>query len=349
MASKIKKSALILGVTGQDGTLMAVELLKKGWEVHGGFRRGFPGKLWRLEESGILDKIKLVNFNLNEPYQIMEIIRDLKPDHIYNFAGESFVADSFIQPLTILETNCIGALNVLEAVRISSPESRVFFASSSEVFGPSKSGQKMNESQNCMPKNPYGISKMAAQHMVRIYRENYGLHVISGIMFNHESHFRARNFVTRKITYNIARLKIDGGDPIELGSVSAARDWGSAVDFMQLIHAAMLLDVPQDYVYASGKITTVNKILTVAAESAGFEPVTEGEGESFVCYDRKSGLKLAKVSSNYYRQFDTPAHEGDPSKILKVTGFGKMRDISEVIMEMVQIDIDRRKRGHIDV
>src|SRR5262249_7839511 len=157
-----------------------------------------------------------------------ETIKDLQPDHIYHLAGESFVADSFHQVRTVLEANAIGTLNVLEAVRICAPAARVFFASSSEMFGIPKSGQLLNEETPFQPINPSGLSNLRAHHMVEIYRRYHGLFCVNGIMFNHEGPMRARNFVTRKITYNIARLRLEGGAPMQLGDLTSSRDWGAA-------------------------------------------------------------------------------------------------------------------------
>jgi GDPmannose 4,6-dehydratase len=226
--SKSQKTALILGVTGQDGAHLAADLLGQGWKVYGGFRRGHATKLWRLEELDILDQLNLVNLNLHEPHQVIEVISQLQPDRLYHLAGESFVADSFQQPRSIIETNTLGTLNVLEAIRIFSPETRLFFASSAEVFGVANGGGLLDEQSPSRPINPYGISKLAAQQLVGVYRERHGLHAVCGIMFNHEGPLRARNFVTRKITFHLARLSMDGGPPMQLGAFNAARDNNSS-------------------------------------------------------------------------------------------------------------------------
>ena len=349
MAKSNHKTALILGVTGQDGAHLASDLLREGWEVHGGFRRGHATKLWRLEELGILDRLKLVNLNLHEPHQVIEVISQLQPDYLYHLAGESFVADSFQQPRSILETNAVGTLNVLEAVRIFSPETRLFFASSAEVFGSAEANTLLNEKSAMLPKNPYGISKLAAQQLVNVYRERHGLYAVCGIMFNHEGPLRARNFVTRKITFHMARLKIDGGPPMQLGGFNAARDWGSAIDYARAIPMTLSLDSPQDFVFATGKETTIREFLHLAGEVTGFSPVFEGEGSSMMCRDSKTGNELAIVSSQYFRPFDTPPLVGNPERLKDATGFDGSRDITAIAKEMVEADLRRRKDGAVHV
>lgn len=340
-----RKSALILGVTGQDGALLARHLLERGWTVHGGFRRGNASKLWRLEELDIQSRLNLVNINLHEPHQVIDVISTLQPDHIYHFAGESFVADSFQQPRSIIETNTLGTINVLEAVRMFSKASRLFFASSSEVFGDEHDGQPLDEMSAFRPNNPYSISKLAAQQMVGVYRERHGLHAVAGIMFNHESPFRARNFVTRKISYNMARLKLDDGSPMQLGALSGARDWGSAEDYVKAIPALLDLDYASDFVFATGRSTSVGEFLLMAGEAAGFSPVIEGEGRNAECRDTRTGKVLAVIADRYFRPFDTPSLIGNPNKLKNATGFTGSRDVATIAQEMVAADLDRRKQG----
>jgi len=170
------KTALIIGATGQDGAHLAQHLSTAGWTVYCGFRRGSASKTWRLHHLNILDKVKLVNINIDEPFNLNDVLKSIQPAHIYHFAGESFVADSFIHPVTTLQANTLGTLNVLEAIRHTVPEARLFFASSSEVFGPAAPNTLLSEESQLKPANPYGISKLTAQELVRMYRETYNLH-----------------------------------------------------------------------------------------------------------------------------------------------------------------------------
>lgn len=343
------KTALILGVTGQDGAHLASHLLKQGCSVYGGFRRGSSAKTWRLEHLEVLNYVKLVNINIDEPYHLIETFQEIKPDYIFHVAGESFVADSFTHPLTTIEANAIGTLNILEAVRLVSKDTRVFFASSSEVFGNAKEGVLLNEQSEFAPSNPYAISKMTAQHLVKMYRERYGLFATTGILFNHEGPLRTRSFVTRKITYNLARLAVKGGDPIELGSLDAARDWGSAEDYTQAMTLTLDASKADDFVFATGKLTTVRNFLKIAAEYAGFKPVFDAEGSLEICLDRKTGKQIAYVSERYFRPFDTTARLGDASKLKQKAGWVGSRPIEKVASEMIKVDIERWERGMTNV
>jgi len=345
----LTKKALILGATGQDGAHIAAHLVKDGWDVYGGFRRGSANKVWRLEQLGLLGKVKLVNVNVDEPYNLIEVFKQVMPDHIYHFAGESFVADSFIHPVTTLEANTLGTLHVLEAMRLTVPAARLFFASSSEVFGSVPQGVLLNEGSPLLPINPYGISKMTAQHLVRMYRETHGLFATAGILFNHESSLRARSFVTRKITYNLARLKIHGGAPVELGQFCSARDWGSAEDYTQAMTQVLALDAPDDFVFATGKLTSVRDFLSIAAAAAGFDPVFERSGADEKCIDKTTGLPLAHVSERYFRPHDTSARSGDATKLKLKTGWQGSRSIADVACEMVKTDINRWEKGITNV
>ena len=343
------KKALILGVTGQDGAHVAAHLVSEGWEVYGGFRRGSSSKVWRLDHLGLSGKVKLVNINIDEPYNLIDTFKQIQPTHIYHFAGESFVADSFIHPLTTFEANSIGTLFVLEAMRHTVPEARLFFASSSEVFGSVAAGTLLNEGSPMLPSNPYGISKMTAQHMVRMYRETYGIFSSVGMLFNHEGPLRARSFVTRKITYNLARLKIQGGSPLELGQFGASRDWGAAEDYTQAMIRVLELDAPDDFVFATGKLTTVRDFLAAAASAAGFEPIFEGNGKTEICIDKPTGMQLAHVSERYFRPFDTSARAGDASKLKQTIGWSGSRPINDIASLMMQTDIERWEKGITNV
>ena len=343
------KTALILGVTGQDGAHIASHLLNQSYSVYGGFRRGSNTKTWRLEHLDILNQIKLVNINIDEPNHLIETIQEIKPDYIFHLAGESFVADSFAHPLTTIKANINGTVNILEAIRIVSKDTRIFFASSSEVFGNTEKGVLLNEESSLLPSNPYAISKMSAQHLVKMYRDRYGLFASIGILFNHEGPLRTRSFVTRKITYNMARLATQGGEPFELGSFDSCRDWGSAEDFTKAMILTLSSGKGDDFVFATGKLTSVRSFLKMSAEYAGFSPSFEGEGISEVCVDSRTGQKIAYLSESYFRPFDTSARLGDSSKLKKTTGWLGSRPVEKIINEMTQIDIERWEKGMTNV
>ena len=336
--------ALITGVTGQDGAHIADLLLKKGYEVYGTYRRG-TNKTWRTDLLGITRKIRLIEFQLNEPQSITALLQEINPDEIYHLAAESFVADSFKYPNVILESNTHATCNILEAARMVSPTARIFFASSSEIFGQSKGNTPLNEFSAPQPRNPYAISKLAADYFVKMYRERHGIFVCSGILFNHEGPLRSSQFVSRKITHNIVRLKQEGGDPIKLGNLNSARDWGSAADYVHAMKSMLAVDEPKDFVIASGKLFTVRDLLRLAALSAGFDPVFEGKDKDEVCIDKTTGLTIAEVSSDYFRPHDTLALVGDSSKIEAETGWRRTKSFEQVVDEMVAVDFQRYKMG----
>ena len=349
MKNNKKSIAFIVGVTGQDGAHLADLLLKKGYEVYGGFRYGGLNKMWRLDFLGITDQLKLVEFQLNEPQHIIDLFKKIQPDEIYNLAGESFVADSFDSPCHTLEINAHGVVNILEAARLVSPKSRMFFASSSEVFGYAAKNGGLNEQSARIPCNPYAISKLTADNFVRLYREKYDMFACSGILFNHEGPLRSRHFVTRKITYNMIRLKLDAGKCFKLGGFDSARDWGSAADYVSAMWMMLKSSNPSDFVISTGKLTTVRQVLRMAANSAGFDPMFEGSGEYEICIDKTSGRILSKVSPKYYRPFDTAPMIGDSSLIRKSLGWHKQQSVEDMIESMVTADFRRRKQGAIDV
>jgi GDPmannose 4,6-dehydratase len=349
MKKNNKSIAFIAGITGQDGAHLADLLLKNGYEVYGGFRPVSLNKMWRLDFLGITKKIQLVEFQLDEPQHIIDILKKIQPDEIYNVAGESFVADSFDYPSNTIEINTIGVVNILEAVRLVSPRSKIFFASSAEVFGYAIEDEGLNEQSIRKPCNPYAISKLTADNFVRLYREKYGLFACSGILFNHEGPLRSRHFVTRKITYNMVRMKKSDQRHFELGNLSASRDWGSAEDYVGAMKLMLEADTPVDFVISTGKLTTVRQFLEIAAKSVGFDPVFEGSDEQEVCIDKSSGILLVKVSPKYYRPFDTPPMLGDSSLIGKKLGWQAKDTVSNIVKSMVDADLDRRKKGITDV
>jgi GDPmannose 4,6-dehydratase len=341
--------ALITGVTGQDGAHLASHLLRDGYTVYGGFRRGSSNKTWRLDYLGITRKVKLVEFQLSEPLCFIELLRDIQPDEIYCLAGESFVADSFRYPGVAVETNTHGTVNMLEAIRLMSPHARSFFASSSEIFGNCDADELKTERSHCRPTNPYGISKLAGQHFVDVYRQRHGVYACSGILFNHEGPLRGREYVTRKITFNLARLREVGGSSFELGNLDSGRDWGAAADYVEAMRAMLGMTTPEDLVIASGQLTTVRDFLAMAARAAGFDPEFTGEGLDETCIDRKSGRTLVSVSPRYFRPLDTPPLRGDSGRIEAATSWRRGIAIDAMISQMVESDIDRWKRGITNV
>ena len=337
-----KKRVLITGVTGQDGAILADYLFKNNFEVYGASRRT-SHNLWRINELELLNKINYLSYDATDSATIDFIINSHRFDYIYHFAGTSFTVDSLEFPQNTLITNINGTVSLLEAVRKFSPESKLFIAGSSEVFSRSVGHDllKLNEESLRGPINPYGVSHLAIDAIVSIYRTTHNLNISLGIFFNHESEFRGLQFVTRKISSGIAEIKSGRKEPIRLGNFSASRDWACAREFMHGVSLLMSQSKFSDYVFASGKSTSVRDLLTISASVAGYEPRFEGSGLSEVCFDSKSGTKIAVSEQKFYRSVDPYEYVGDTSKLYKETGWKPVRIFSEVIEVMTKADISR--------
>ncbi len=343
-----RKKILVIGGNGQDGAHLCHQLLSQGYKVYCSIRSK-ESNTWRLKELNIINKINLVNIDILNFEDLDVNIELIKPNIIFHVAGESFVADSFLSPDRWIKVNCIGTLNILEAIKRNSPQSKLFFASSSEIFSTNNIESKFNENSRIKPMNPYGVSKMTAQELVRMYRESYNINASIGIMFNHEGPLRARNYVTRKITFNLARLKALGGDPMALGGFNSKRDWGSAEDYTSAMINIMENDLKDDFVFSTGNLTSIRDFLSFSATEIGFEPEFEGLGIDEVCFDKKSGRKLSIISKKYYRPFDSPARVGDSSKLKKKINWNGSRSIENIAIDMIKADVSRRKKGNIYV
>ena len=274
------KSVLILGVTGQDGSYMANFLLKKGYNVYGSFRRTSHRLFERLEAFDILEKIDLVKLDLTDQISINKAIKNIQPDELYNLAAQSFVGVSFDQPILTSNVNALGALQVFDAVKELSPHTKVYQASSSEMFG--NSDEVKNEFSRMYPASPYGISKVFAHKAAQHYRQAYEMFICGGILFNHESPYRGIEFVTRKITYTIARIKHGKQKKLFLGNIGAKRDWGFAGDYIKAMWLMLQKNKPSDYVIATGKSHSVTEFLEYAFEYAGL-----GNWKDYVEIDKK--------------------------------------------------------------
>ena len=250
-----KKKAFITGITGQDGAHLSKHLINDGVQVFGSFRRGSYHKTWRLDELNITKDINLVEAQLNEPMNLVNILSEIDPDYIFHLAGISYISDSYTYPVSTIDANTIGTVNLLEAAKKCCRGAKIFFASSSEIFGNQSQKTILDENSPASPVNPYGISKLAATQLVKIYRENFDMACYSGILFNHEGPFRSRQFVTRKITFNLARMRHAGGFPIELGNLNATRDWGSADNYALGMLKLLKSEEPEDIVFATGSLT----------------------------------------------------------------------------------------------
>ena len=321
------KKALILGVTGQDGTYLADFLLKKGYEVIGTFRRTSHRSLERLEAFGIFDKVKYVKADLTDLISINKTIKSFQADEIYNLAAQSFVGVSFDQPILTTNVNAIGAQCVFEAVKEFSPHSKIYQASSSEMFG--YSDDIKNENSRMFPASPYGISKVFAHKAAKHYREAYDLFIACGILFNHESPYRGLEFVTRKITNSIGRIKFQKQKKLLLGNIKAKRDWGFAGDYVKAMWMMLQQQKPTDYIIATGKSHSVEEFLQESFEYAGL-----GSWEKYVEIDKK-----------LLRPQDIDNLVGDASKAKNELNWEPSTSYHELIKLMVDMDIKLTEEG----
>jgi GDPmannose 4,6-dehydratase len=335
----MKNKVLITGITGQDGSYLAEHLLNSGYEVYGTIRRGSTYKLGRLNFLGILDKVNMLSLEITEFSNVFNVLRELKPNYIYNLAAQSFVEESFRHPALTSDINYMGVLNFLEAIRILGLDCSFYQASTSEMYGDVME-KPQTEKTPFNPMSPYGVSKCAAHHLVKNYRVAYDMRCSSGILFNHESPLRGREFVTRKISYQMAEMKRGRDTPIQLGNLSSVRDWGYAPDFilaMEMIINAKRID---DYVVGTNEIATVRDFFRKSAEVAGFNPVFDGEGIHEKCVDQKSGKVLCEVNKSYFRPSDVIYLRGDYSAIKENLGWSPKSLWEEIAEKMTISDID---------
>lgn len=335
--------ALIIGVTGQDGSLLAKNLLDRGIEVHGTFRRGSSDKFWRINELGIRDKINYHIYNVGNELAFSETVRQVQPDFVFSLAGESFTALSFEEPKQFMTVNIESAVEQLEAIRAHAPHAKAFFAGSSEVFGERPVGTTLNENSTFHPKTPYGVSKLTQYYLVQLYREKYGMNLFNGILFPHESPFRSAEFVTRKIVIGLVHRKLGSAQPLQLGDLSMSRDWGNAADYVNWMYQLLADGEPGEYVFGTGKNTSVEEFLMTAAEAMEIKlEKNETETEGVFEYVNQADKKLYAVSDVHKfgaNRFSYGA--ADPSKLAKVLGHSTETDITELAHQMINQEIAR--------
>ena len=319
------KKALILGVTGQDGSYLADFLLKKDYDVFGSYRRTSHKQLERLEAMNTFGKIKLIYADLIDQISLNRIIKKPQPDEIYNLAAQSFVGVSFVEPFLTTEVTGIGALRVIEAVREFSPTSKIYQASSSEMFG--NSNDIKTEDSRLQPASPYGNAKVFAHKTAQMYRESYDMFISCGILFNHESPYRGLEFVTRKISYGIARIISKEIDKIYLGNLDAKRDWGFAGDYIESMWMMLQKEKPSDYVVATGESHSVKDFLEESFNYAGL-----GDWQNYIETDEK-----------FFRPTDIDNLVGDSSKARKELGWEPKMNFKDLVHLIVDFDINLEK------
>ena len=341
-----KKIALITGITGQDGAYLANLLLNKNYKVYGTYRRSSSLNLWRLEELGIADSIEFISLELLEKSNIERVIKTIKPNEIYNLAAQSFVSLSFENPIYTAQADALGVLRILETIRMVDKRIKFYQASSSEMFGESKS-KKLNEESLFHPRSPYAISKVFGHHITINYREAYNMYACSGILFNHESPLRGTEFVTRKITSTLAEIHAGRKKVLELGNYYALRDWGFAGDFVEAIWRMMQNKEPKDYVIATGKEYSVKEFATLAAKMMGFNLKWKGKKPNEYAIDVNTNKIIIKKNDKYYRPSDVSFLKGDVTKAKKDLDWKPKKDFFELGKLMVEADKKRSLKGKI--
>jgi len=336
----LSKKALITGIRGQDGAYLAKLLLEKGYEVWGADRRSGEGNSWRLKELKIERSIKIVYMDLLELTNIKRTVEKIMPDEVYNLAAQSFVQASFDMPLLTADVDAMGVLRILEILRVVKPDARFYQASSSEMFGKVQQIPQ-NEKTPFYPRSPYAVSKLFAHWITVNYRESYGIFACSGILFNHESPLRGIEFVTRKITYGVARIKYGLQDKIVLGNLDSKRDWGYAPEYVEGMWMMLQQNEPDDYVLATGETHTVKEFVEKAFSTAGFEIEWDGEGVNTKGRDKKSGKVFVEVSPEFFRPAEVDILIGDSSKAREKLGWYPKTKFDKLVEIMVKADLDR--------
>lgn len=340
------KKAIITGITGQDGAYLAELLLEKGYTVYGTFRRTSSVNFWRIEELGIQDhpNLHLFEYDLTDLSSSIRLLQQTKATEVYNLAAQSFVGVSFDQPMTTAEITGLGPVNLLEAIRIVNPEIRFYQASTSEMFGKVQQIPQV-ESTPFYPRSPYGVAKLYAHWMTINYRESYGIFGTSGILFNHESPLRGREFVTRKITDSVAKIKLGKLDVLELGNMDAKRDWGFAKEYVEGMWRMLQADKPDTYVLATNRTETVRDFVTLAFKAVDIELRWEGQGEQEQGVDAETGKVLVKVNPKFYRPAEVELLIGDPQKAKDDLGWEPKTSLEDLCKMMVEADLRRNKQG----
>ena len=319
------RTALITGITGQDGAYLAQFLLKKGYEVFGGFRRLSTPNFWRLQSLGIYDKVKLVSMDLSDMSSIIEALNVSSPHEVYHLAAQSFVGASFEQPLATGDMTGLGTTRMLESIRLVAKDACFYQAATSELYGNSSEGIK-NEGSPLEPRSPYAVAKLYAYWATRVYREGYGLFACNGILFNHESPLRGLEFVTRKVSNACAKISLGLQDCLSIGNLDARRDWGYAADYVEPMWKMLQQNKPDDYVIATGEAHSVRDFVNIAFGVAGLDP-----------------KKYLKLNSRLIRPLEVDNLVGDSSKARKMLEWEPSKTFKELVTNMVDTDLERWK------
>ena len=340
------KTALITGVTGQDGAYLARLLLDKGYRVYGGMRRSSSRNNWRLESLGIRGEVIPVLMDLSEFSNILRVVEKVQPDEVYNLAAQSFVAASFEQPIYTADVTGTSVVRLLEALRVTAPKARFYQASTSEMFGKVQETPQ-REITPFYPRSPYGIAKLYGHWITVNYREAYGMHTSAGILFNHESPLRGIDFVTRKVTTCLSEIRMGLRNELVLGNLDAKRDWGYAADYVEGMWAMLQQATGDDYILATGSTWTVREFVTWAAEALDFRLEWEGQEETSRGRDSRSGKLIVRVDPQFYRPAEEELLMGDASKAEAKLGWRAKTSARELAVLMAQGDLRRAELGPI--
>jgi GDPmannose 4,6-dehydratase len=339
--------AVVTGITGQDGAYLAELLLGKGYVVYGTYRRTSSVNFWRVQELGIDQhpQLHLVEFDLTDLSAAIRLLQNTQATEVYNLAAQSFVGVSFEQPITTAEITGIGPVNLLEAIRIVNPKIRFYQASTSEMFGKVQTIPQ-TEATPFYPRSPYGVAKLYAHWMTVNYRESYGIFASSGILFNHESPLRGQEFVTRKITNTLAKIKLGHATILELGNLDAKRDWGFARDYVDGMWRMLQIEEPDTFVLATNRTETVRDFVSMAAKAANFHLSWQGSGEHEVGIDSKTGNTIVKVNPRFYRPAEVDLLIGNPEKAKRQLDWEPKTTLESLCQMMVEADLRRNQQGH---
>ena len=329
------KNALITGINGQDGSYLAELLLEKGYNVYGIMRRKSVVDYGNVEHI----KDKIIYADMTDVVSLVNAMKVSDADEVYNLAAQSFVATSWEQPLATAQIDALGVTNMLEAIRMVKPSCKFYQASTSEMFGlVQEIPQK--ETTPFYPRSPYGVAKVYGHWITKNYRESYDMFACSGILFNHESERRGKEFVTRKITDAVARIKLGIQDHVELGNLSSKRDWGHSKDYVYAMWLMLQQDKPDDYVVATGETRTVREFVETAFAKAGMEVEFSGEGMNEIGTDKATGKVVVKVNPDFFRPAEVDILIGDPTKADTVLGWERKIKFDELVERMVKNDLE---------
>ncbi|MEH3086252.1 MAG: GDP-mannose 4,6-dehydratase [Xylophilus ampelinus] len=340
------KKSIITGITGQDGAYLAQLLLEKGYTVYGTYRRTSSVNFWRIDELGIRHhpNLHLIEYDLTDLGSNLSLLHRVQPDEIYNLAAQSFVGVSFDQPSMTAHVTGLGALNLLEAIRLVNPKIRFYQASTSEMFGKVQAVPQI-ESTPFYPRSPYGVAKLYAHWITVNYRESYDIFASSGVLFNHESPLRGLEFVTRKVTDAVAKIKLGKLDCLELGNIDAKRDWGYAKEYVEGMWRMLQHAEPDTFVLATCRTETVRDFVNMAFSAAGIQVEFRGYGDQETAVDTSTGKTVMKINPRYHRPAEVDLLIGHPAKAKDVLGWEPRTTLEELCRMMVEADLRRNTAG----